>query len=156
MKIRLICAGKTTDQYLIEGIERYCKRLKHYVSFELIELPEVKGKSKTPETVKEEEGKIFLSKIDRNDYVILLDENGKLLTSVDFSESLQNKMNRSISSVVFIIGGPFGFSQSVYAVANEKLSLSKMTFSHQMIRLFFTEQLYRAFTILRGEKYHHD
>ncbi len=156
MKIRLICAGKTTDQYLIEGIDRYCKRLKHYVSFELIELPEVKGKSKTPEAVKEEEGKIFLSKIDRNDYVILLDENGKLLTSVDFAESLQNKMNRSISSVAFIIGGPFGFSQSVYAIANEKLSLSKMTFSHQMIRLFFTEQVYRAFTILRGEKYHHE
>ncbi len=156
MKIRLICAGKTTDQYLIEGIDRYCKRLKHYISFELIELPEVKGKSKTPEAVKEEEGKIFLSKIDRNDYVILLDENGKLLTSVDFAESLQNKMNRSISSVAFIIGGPFGFSQSVYAVANEKLSLSKMTFSHQMIRLFFTEQVYRAFTILRGEKYHHE
>lgn len=156
MKIKLICAGKTTDQYLTDGIERYCKRLRHYINFEMIELPEVKGKSKTPEIVKEEEGKIFLSKIDRNDYIVLLDEHGKLQSSVDFAESLQAKMNRSISSVVFIIGGPFGFSQSVYTAANEKLSLSKMTFSHQMIRLFFTEQLYRAFTILRGEKYHHE
>ncbi len=155
MKIKLICAGKTTDPYLMEGIEKYCKRLKHYTRFELIELPEVKGKTKPVEAVREEEGEVFLSRLDPGDYVILLDENGKSWTSVEFSESLQNKMNRSVASLVFIIGGPFGFSQSVYAIANDKLSLSKMTFSHQMVRLFFVEQLYRAFTILRGEKYHH-
>lgn len=157
MKIKLICAGKTTDSYIIEGIDKYIKRLKHYTTFEIIEIPEIKGSNtKSKEVMKEEETKLFLSKIDKNDYVILLDENGKHQSSVEFAESLQNKLNRSISSMVFVVGGPFGFSQAMYNMANEKLSLSKMTFSHQMIRLFFTEQLYRAFSILRGEKYHHE
>jgi len=157
MKIKLICAGKTTDSYILEGIEKYTKRLKHYTIFEIIELPEIKGSNtKSKEVLKEEETKLFLSKIDKNDYLILLDENGKQFSSVEFADALQHKMNRSISSIVFVVGGPFGFSQTMYNMASEKLSFSKMTFSHQMIRLFFTEQLYRAFSILRGEKYHHE
>jgi 23S rRNA (pseudouridine1915-N3)-methyltransferase len=157
MKIKLICAGKTSDSYIVEGIEKYAKRLKHYTSFELIEIPEVKGfNTKGKDVLKEEEAKLFLAKIDKNDYLILLDENGKHKTSVEFAGSIQNKMNRSISSIVFLVGGPFGFSQTMYDRADEKMSLSKMTFSHQMIRLFFIEQLYRSFSILRGEKYHHE
>lgn len=157
MKIKLICAGKTSDSYIIEGIEKYTKRLKHYTSFEIIEIPEVKGfNTKGKDVLKEEEAKLFLAKIDKNDYLILLDENGKHKTSMEFADSIQNKMNRSISSIVFLVGGPFGFSQTMYDRADEKMSLSKMTFSHQMIRLFFIEQLYRSFSILRGEKYHHE
>lgn len=157
MKIKCICAGKTTDSYIIEGIEKFTKRLKHYASFELIEIPEVKGSNnKGKDFQKDEESKLFISKIDKNDFVVLLDEKGKQFTSRDFADSLQNKMNRSISSISFIIGGPFGFNQTMYELAQEKISLSKMTFSHQMVRLFFVEQLYRAFSIINGQKYHHD
>jgi 23S rRNA (pseudouridine1915-N3)-methyltransferase len=157
MKIKLITIGKTDEKYLKEGIDKYLKRLKHYISFEIMELPDIKQGSKfLPEKLKEEEGKLFLSKIESNDYVILLDEHGKEYTSVEFSGLLQKKMNMGLSNLIFLIGGPFGFSEEIYQRASEKLSLSKMTFSHQMIRLFYTEQLYRAFTILKGEKYHHE
>lgn len=157
MKVKCICAGKTTDSYIIEGIQKFSKRLKHYTSFELIEIPEIKGSNnKGKEYQKDEESRLFLNKIDKNDYVVLLDEKGKQFTSREFANSLQNKMNRSISSISFIVGGPFGFNQTMYELAQEKISLSKMTFSHQMVRLFFVEQLYRAFSILHGQKYHHD
>jgi 23S rRNA (pseudouridine1915-N3)-methyltransferase len=155
MKIKLIVIGKTDESFLIEGIEKYTKRLKHYVSFELIVLPDVKqGSKQIIEKQKEEEGKMILSKID-NDYLILLDENGKEFSSEDFAGFLQKKMNAGIQTLAFVVGGPFGFSEEMYSKAKEKVSLSKMTFSHQMIRLFFTEQLYRGFTIIKGEKYHH-
>lgn len=155
MRIKLICIGKTTDDYLKDGIGKFCGRIKHYANLEIVEYPEIKGTGKSAEKMKEEEGKLIMSKIDKSDYLILLDENGNHFTSVEFAQQLQNKMNRSLSSVVFLVGGPFGFSQEIYARANEKISLSKMTFSHQMVRLVFVEQLYRAFTILKGEKYHH-
>jgi 23S rRNA (pseudouridine1915-N3)-methyltransferase len=155
MKIKLIVIGKTDESFLIEGIEKYTKRLKHYVPFEMIVLPDVKqGSKQIIEKQKEEEGKMILSKID-NDYLILLDENGKEFSSEDFAGFLQKKMNAGIQTLAFVVGGPFGFSEEMYSKAKEKVSLSKMPFSHQMIRLFFTEQLYRGFTIIKGEKYHH-
>lgn len=156
MKIKLLCAGKTTDSYIKEGIEKFTKRLKHYVTFEILEIAEVKGAGKTADKIKEEESKLFLSKIEKADHIVLLDEKGTQYSSLEFADMLQNRMNRSLQTLVFIIGGPFGFSEEIYRVANEKMALSRMTFSHQMIRLFFVEQLYRGFSILRGEKYHHE
>ena len=156
MKIKLIVIGKTDEQYLTEGIDKYAGRLKHYTNFELLVLPDVKQGSKlNTEKLKEEEGKLILSKTEQSDYIILLDEKGKEYTSTDFAALIQKRLNAGFSSIIFVVGGAFGFSSAVYERANEKLSLSQMTFSHQMIRLFFTEQLYRAFTILKGEKYHH-
>jgi len=155
MKIKLVVIGKTDESFLMEGIEKYTKRLKHYVPFEMIVLPDVKqGSKQVIEKQKEEEGKMILSKIE-NDYLVLLDENGKEFGSEEFAGFLQKKMNSGIQTLTFVVGGPFGFSEEVYSKAKEKVSLSKMTFSHQMIRLFFTEQLYRGFTIIKGEKYHH-
>ena len=156
MKLKLIVIGKTDEKYLLEGIEKYCSRIKHYANFEIIVIPDIKqgGKFST-DKLKEEEGKLILNKTEQTDYIILLDEKGKEFTSVNFSAFLQKRLNAGASSIVFVVGGAFGFSADVYERANEKLSLSAMTFSHQMIRLFFTEQLYRAFTILKGEKYHH-
>ncbi|MGE0561118.1 MAG: 23S rRNA (pseudouridine(1915)-N(3))-methyltransferase RlmH [Flavobacteriales bacterium] len=155
MKIKLIAIGKTDEKYLQDGIVKYLNRLKHYISFEIIIITDVKVGSKQNTIMqKDQEGKLLLNSIGANDYVILLDENGKQFNSVDFSEFIQKRMNASLD-VVFVIGGAYGFSDSVYSRANDKLSLSKMTFSHQMIRLFFVEQLYRGFTILKGEKYHH-
>lgn len=156
MKIKLLCAGKTTDSYIKEGIEKFTKRLKHYVTFEIFEIAEVKGAGKTTDKIKEEESKLFLSKIEKADHIVLLDEKGTEYSSLEFADMLQNRMNRSLQTLVFIIGGPFGFSEEIYRIANEKMALSRMTFSHQMIRLFFVEQLYRGFSILRGEKYHHE
>jgi len=156
MKIKLIVIGKTEERYLAEGIEKYCNRIKHYASFEIIVLADVKqGGKLTTDKLKEEEAKIILNKIEQSDYLILLDEKGKEFTSIDFAAFIQKKLNAGSSSIIFVVGGAFGFSTAVYERANEKLSLSAMTFSHQMIRLLFTEQLYRAFTILKGEKYHH-
>lgn len=156
MKIKLITIGKTDEAYLLEGIEKYMKRLKHYISINYIILPDVKlGSKPNPEKIKEEEGKLILQKVDDSDVVILLDEGGKSFTSEKFAYYLQKKMNNVSSNLVFVIGGPFGFSQEIYNRAQEKLSLSAMTFSHQMVRLFFAEQLYRSFTIIKGEKYHH-
>ncbi|WP_026463585.1 23S rRNA (pseudouridine(1915)-N(3))-methyltransferase RlmH [Adhaeribacter aquaticus] len=157
MKIKLIAIGKTDEKFLEEGIEKYLKRLKHYHSFELIIIPDIKQGSKfISDNLKEAEGKLILQKVQEGDFVILLDEKGKTFTSSEFAVFLQKKLNTVTTNLIFVIGGAFGFSPAVYERANEKISLSKMTFSHQMVRLFFTEQLYRGFTILRGEKYHHE
>lgn len=155
MKIKLIVIGKTDESYLKEGIDKYLKRLKHYVSFELIVLKDVVVGKKTNLTLQKElEGKSILEKVNTNDFLALLDENGEQYSSINFSKYIQKRMNAG-NDLIFVIGGPFGFSEEVYSRANAKLSLSKMTFSHQMVRLFFIEQIYRAFTILKGEKYHH-
>ncbi len=155
MKIKIIAIGKTDEKYLQDGIGIYLNRLKHYISTELVILNDIKvGVKQNSSIQKEAEGKMFLQKLQLNDVVILLDENGKSFTSVEFADFIQKRMNASMD-VVFLIGGPFGFSDEIYERANFKISLSSMTFSHQMVRLFFTEQLYRAFTIIKGEKYHH-
>lgn len=154
MKIKLIVIGKTDEKYLQEGIAKYIDRLKHYVSFEILLINDVKmGAKPNANLQKEKEGKLFLEKIQSTDFVVLLDEKGKTLSSSEFADYFQKRMNASLD-VVFLIGGPFGFSPEIYNRANDKLALSKMTFSHQMVRLFFVEQLYRAFTIIKGEKYH--
>ncbi len=157
MKITLLAIGKTGTKYLQEGIEQYNKRIGHYVPFEFKILPDVKTtKSLTTEKQKEMEGDIFMSAIQTGDVVVLLDERGKEMTSREFANYLDKKMVTVAKNLIFIIGGPYGFSKAMYDRANEKLSLSKMTFSHEMIRLFFIEQIYRAMTILKGEPYHHD
>ena len=156
MKIQLICVGKTERSYLKEGESEYLKRLKHYCSFEKIEIPELKNAKKLSEDqIKMQEGKLILAKVDRSAQLILLDEKGKSFTSVGFSQFLQKKFNQGGKSIVFVVGGAYGFSPDLYARANGKISLSEMTFSHQMVRLFFIEQIYRALTILKGEPYHH-
>ncbi|MBD1397173.1 23S rRNA (pseudouridine(1915)-N(3))-methyltransferase RlmH [Pontibacter sp. JH31] len=157
MKIKLIAIGKTDEAYLEEGIDKYLKRLKHYHPVEVIVIPNIKqGGKYMADNLKEAEGKLILQKVQDGDHLVLLDEKGKTFTSTEYANFLQKKLNSVNSNLIFVIGGAFGFSPAVYARANEQISLSKMTFSHQMIRLFFVEQLYRGFTILRGEKYHHD
>lgn len=157
MKITLLAIGKTNAKYLQEGIEQYTKRLGRYIPFELKILPDVKTtKSLTTDKQKEMEGQMFLAAIGQGDWVTLLDERGKEFTSREFANYIDKKMVTLPKNLIFIIGGPYGFSQEMYDRANEKLSLSKMTFSHEMIRLFFIEQIYRAMTILKGEPYHHD
>ena len=157
MKITLLAIGKTNAKYLQEGIEQYAKRLGHYIPFELKILPDVKTtKSLTTDKQKEMEGQMFLAAIGQGDWVTLLDERGKEFTSREFANYIDKKMVTLPKNLIFVIGGPYGFSQEMYDRANEKLSLSKMTFSHEMIRLFFIEQIYRAMTILKGEPYHHD
>lgn len=157
MKITLLAIGKTNAKYLQEGIEQYTKRLSHYIPFELKILPDVKTtKALTTDKQKEMEGEMFMSAIQQGDWVTLLDERGKEFTSRDFASYIDKKMITIPKNLIFIIGGPYGFSKAMYYRANEKLSLSKMTFSHEMIRLFFVEQIYRAMTILKGEPYHHD
>ncbi len=156
MNIKLIAIGKTDSAALQQLISTYEKRLVRYINFELQLLPDIKNsKSLTEELQKVKEGELILSNVESSHYLILLDERGKEYTSVAFADELQKKMNTSVKQLTFVIGGPYGFSQEVYNRANGKLSLSKLTFSHQMIRLFFIEQLYRAFTILRNEPYHH-
>ena len=157
MKITLLTIGKTEEKYLLDGIEVYLKRLKHYIPFKITEIPELKGtKNLSRDQQKSREGELIFKNINSTDYVILLDENGQDLSSRQFSAFLNKKMVGGQQQLVFVIGGPYGFSEEVYTRCNDKISLSKMTFSHQMIRLFFTEQLYRAYTILKGEPYHHD
>ncbi len=157
MKITLLAIGKTNARFLQEGIDQYTKRLSHYIPFELKILPDVKTtKALTNEKQKEMEGQMFLSAIGQGDWVTLLDEKGKEFTSREFASYIDKKTITIPKNLIFIIGGPYGFSQEMYNRANEKLSLSKMTFSHEMIRLFFVEQIYRAMTILKGEPYHHD
>lgn len=157
MKITLLAIGKTNAKYLQEGIDQYTKRLSHYIPFELKILPDVKTtKALTTDKQKEMEGEMFMSAIQQGDWVTLLDERGKEFTSRDFASYIDKKMITIPKNLIFIIGGPYGFSKAMYDRANEKLSLSKMTFSHEMIRLFFVEQIYRAMTILKGEPYHHD
>ncbi len=156
MKIELWVIGKTAFKYLDEGINIYEKRLKHYVNFEIVTLPDIKNPPLSTEALKTKEGELILNKLTKDDVLILLDENGKQLTSIDFSKFIETQQNNATKRIIFQIGGAFGFSDAVYARANQKMSLSKMTFSHQMIRLFFVEQLYRSFTILKGEKYHNE
>lgn len=156
MKITFVTVGKTEDAYLKEGIEKYVKRLKHYTKLEMAEIPELKNtKALTEDQQKAKEAELILKKITPLDHVILLDENGTELTSVQFANYINKRSVTSSANLIFIVGGPYGFDDSVYQRANDKLSLSRMTFSHQMVRLFFTEQLYRAFSIIKGEPYHH-
>lgn len=157
MKITLITIGKTEDSYLSQGIEIYTKRLKHYVPFRILEVPELKNtKNLSREQQKIKEAELIFKNISNTDHVILLDENSQELSSRQFSGFLNKKMVGGQQHLIFIVGGPYGFSKEVYDRSNEMISFSKMTFSHQMIRLFFAEQLYRAYTILKGEPYHHD
>ncbi len=138
MKIKLICVGKTTSSYLIEGENEYLKRLKHYNSVEKIEIPELKNAKNMSKTeIKKQEGNLILSKVENADYLILLDENGREFDSVGFSKFMQKRMNAGGKAIVFVIGGAYGFSDEVYAKAQSKIALSQMTFSHQMVRLFF-------------------
>ncbi|MXV17488.1 23S rRNA (pseudouridine(1915)-N(3))-methyltransferase RlmH [Hufsiella ginkgonis] len=156
MKITLLVTGKTEDNYLKEGMEKYLKRLKLYVSFRVQELPELKStKNLTESQQKIAEAELISKHLSPADHLVLLDEHGQDLSSVGFSGLLQKKMLANVQHLVFVVGGPYGFDNSLHRRAAEKLSLSKMTFSHQMVRLFFIEQLYRAFTILKGEPYHH-
>ena len=156
MKITLIVIGKTDNTQLLSLMEDYSKRLGYYVSFEMDIVPDIKNAKNLSETLqKKAEGDEILKRITTSDTLILLDEKGKTYSSEKFSEFLQKKMNSGLKNLVFVIGGPYGFSEEIYQRANGKLSLSTMTFSHQMVRLFFIEQLYRAFTILRNEPYHH-
>lgn len=157
MKIKLLAIGKTDDKNLIQLIDIYKNRLKHYIKFELEIIPDIKNVKKLSEAQqKEKEGELILAKLQNTDQLVLLDDKGKDFTSIQFSQYLQKKMNSGIKQLVLVIGGPYGFSDAVYKKANGKISLSKMTFSHQMIRLFIVEQLYRGFTILRNEPYHHE
>lgn len=156
MQLTLLCIGKTGKSFLEQGEQEYMKRLSHYVSFDMVVLPDIKqAKSLSEEQIKVREGQQFLDKIQPQDTVLLLDERGKQFDSLEFSNYIQDQFNRGGKHIFFLVGGPYGFSEAIYQRANGKISLSKMTFSHQMIRLFFIEQLYRAMTILKGEPYHH-
>ena len=157
MKIKFICIGKTTKPFLEAGEGEYLSRLKHYVSIERIELPDIRNaKNLSREQLKEAEGKEILKRILPTDQLVLLDERGKEFSSVSFAAHLEQQMNQSVKTIVFVVGGAFGFSDEIYQRANMKMSLSRMTYSHQMVRMIFLEQLYRAFTIIRGEGYHHE
>jgi 23S rRNA (pseudouridine1915-N3)-methyltransferase len=156
MKITLLVVGKTTSVQIESLIQEYLKRLTHYIPFVLQVIPELKNtKALTPEQQKLAEGELILRAINSTTDLVLLDEHGKEFRSVEFADYVQKRMS-SGRDVVFVVGGPYGFSEAVYQRANGKISLSKMTFSHQMVRLFFVEQLYRSMTILRGEPYHHE
>ncbi len=157
MKISLIVVGKTVHSYLNNGIDDYSKRISYYCPFEIKYIPDIKNtKSLTQPQQKEIEGQSLLNSFEKSDYVVLLDEHGKEFTSVDFSKYIEKKMQSVPRRLVFVIGGPYGFSKEVKERSNEKISISKMTFPHDLIRLIFTEQLYRAFSILHNEPYHHE
>lgn len=157
MQIKLLSIGKTDHPAIQKLLEEYSNRLGHYLRFDLEIIPDLKNtKSLSEAAQKEKEGELILKKVQNSDDLILLDERGKTLSSMEFSDYLQKKMNSGLRQLIFVIGGPYGFSEAVYARANGKISLSKMTFSHQMIRPFFVEQLYRAMTILKNEPYHHE
>jgi 23S rRNA (pseudouridine1915-N3)-methyltransferase len=156
LKIVILTLGKTSAAYLREGMSVYQERLKHYVRVEYKELPDVPAKGLTAEVLKEREGEVLMKQLKSDDVVLLLDENGEHFSSRGFAEMLQRRMNSGAKQLVLIIGGAFGFSNAMYARANGKISFSKMTYSHEMIRLLLLEQLYRAHTILKGESYHHD
>ncbi|CAL66075.1 23S rRNA (pseudouridine(1915)-N(3))-methyltransferase RlmH [Christiangramia forsetii] len=156
MTIKLVCIGKTDKKELEALIKIYSDRLQHYIKFEFEIIPDLKKTKNLDENQqKSKEGELILSGVQNSDFVVLLDENGKQFSSESFSEYIQKRMNTGLKRLIFVIGGPYGFSEEVYKRADSKISLSKMTFSHQMVRLFFTEQLYRAFTILKNEPYHH-
>ena len=157
MLVTFIQIDKTQDSYLNEGVSIYQKRLKNYCSLDIITINVPKNvRLRSEKEQKTEEAKLILKELKPSDHLILLDERGKQLSSLEFSKFIQQKQNSGIKRLVFLIGGPFGFAEEVYERANFKLGLSAMTFSHQMVRLFFMEQLYRAYTILGGEKYHHE
>ncbi|PVH26429.1 23S rRNA (pseudouridine(1915)-N(3))-methyltransferase RlmH [Sphingobacterium corticibacter] len=157
MRVTLLCVGKTDEKYIEEGIAKYTKRLIHYVKFNITVIPDIKNsKNLSQDQQKEKEADLILKQVDNSDTLMLLDEKGQQYRSVDFSKLLDKNMVSNVQHMVVVIGGPYGFSDRVYQRANGLLSLSKMTFSHQMIRLFFVEQLYRAFSIMRGEPYHHE
>ena len=157
MKITLLTVGKTDKDWVKQGLDIYTSRLKHYISFSINEIPELKNVSAlTKEQIKAKEGELILKFIKPADDVILLDEHGKEYTSTGFASLLQKKMAQEGRDRVFIIGGAYGFSEEVYKRSNSKISLSQMTFSHQMVRAIFAEQIYRAFTIMKGEPYHHE
>ncbi len=156
MKIKLSCVGKTNEKYLEEGIREFESRIKRYNSYEMSIISDIKNaKNLSIAQIKDKEGALILSKINQGDFLILLDENGKEFTSVQWANQLQKWMLNSHKYLHFVIGGAYGFSEPVYKRANFKIAFSKMTFSHQMIRLIFTEQMYRAFSILNNEPYHH-
>ena len=156
MHVKFIVVGKTSFPYLKEGIDLYLKRLVHYAKMDYIEIPVKIPKSAKERDVKLLESKTFLKHLSSSDTIILLDERGKKFTSISFSKWLEKFMLNSTKSLVFLVGGPYGFSDEIIKLSSQKISLSEMTFSHQMIRLFFVEQLYRGFTILKGEPYHHE
>jgi 23S rRNA (pseudouridine1915-N3)-methyltransferase len=157
MNIKLIAIGKTDNKNLQALIDEYTKRLGFYIKFDLDVIPDIKNvKNLSESEQKMKEGQLILSKLTPTDQLILLDENGKEFNSVGFSDFLQKKMNSGIKTLVFVIGGPYGFSEEVYQKAQGKVALSQMTFSHQMVRLFVIEQIYRGFTILNNEPYHHN
>lgn len=157
MKVALVLVGKTVNKHFVELIDEYAGRVKHYIGFDIITIPELKNtKSLSADQQKQQEGELILKQLQGGDHVVLLDEHGKEFRSVEFSSYMEQKMQTVNKRLVFVIGGPYGFSPDVYAKANEKISLSKMTFSHQMVRIIFVEQLYRAMTIIRGEPYHHE
>ena len=157
MQISLLCMGITDESEIRQLIQKYEKRLPAHYNFARVEISDIKNrKNLTEEQQKTEEEKIFLEKIQSQDFVILLDEKGKVFSSTEFAEFLNQKFISMTQHLVFVVGGPYGFSKNMYQRANAKISLSKMTFTHQMVRLFFVEQLYRAFTILQGKSYHHE
>lgn len=157
MKILFLMIGKTVDKRLTTLIDEYAERVKHYMPFDMEVIPELKNtKALSAEQQKEKEGELLQKQLRNGDYIVLLDEGGKELRSIEFAIYLEKKQSQVARRLVFVVGGPYGFSPTLYKLAKEKISLSKMTFSHQMIRLFFVEQLYRAMTILRGEPYHHE
>jgi 23S rRNA (pseudouridine1915-N3)-methyltransferase len=157
MNITLIQVGKTDAEYLREGVEVYFKRINHYTKFDLVTIPDVRSTRKLSAGQQAiEEGKLILAQFSPSDCVVLLDEAGRAGSSADFAAWLQKRMNSGIKRLCLVIGGPYGFSKELYARANDRVSLSRMTFSHQLVRLIFAEQLYRAFTILNNEPYHHE
>lgn len=157
MKVALIVVGRTVNQHIVELINDYASRVKHYINFDITVIPELKNtKNLSTDQQKQQEGELILRQLQQGDYMVLLDEHGKEMRSIEFSKYMEKKMQTVSKRLVFVIGGPYGFSPDVYAKTNDKLSLSQMTFSHQMIRLIFVEQLYRAMTIMRGEPYHHE
>lgn len=157
MEIELLTVGKTTIRFVIDGIEEYTRRLKHYIPYSIRTIPDIKNTSKMDQAKqKEEEGKKILEAVSNSDYVVLLDERGRQYSSMEFSAFIEKQMVAGRRKVIFVVGGPYGFSKAVYDRADSLLSLSKMTFNHEMVRLFFTEQVYRAMTIMRGEPYHHE
>jgi 23S rRNA (pseudouridine1915-N3)-methyltransferase len=156
MKTELILVGKTTNKHFVACINDYVERIGHYMPFSITTIPELKNaKSLSEDQQKEREGELIMKQLQASDTVVLLDEHGTQMRSIEFASWLQ-KMQNSARRLVFIIGGPYGFSPALYQRANQKISLSPMTFSHQMVRLVFTEQIYRACTILKGEPYHHE
>lgn len=157
MKITLLTVGKTDRDWVRQGLDIYVSRLKHYIPFSIVEIPELKNVSSlTKEQIRTREGELILRNLRPTDDVILLDERGKEYSSVELAKILQDKINYTGKDIVYIIGGAYGFSEDVYRRADSRLSLSRMTFSHQMVRAIFAEQIYRAFTIMKGEPYHHE